>query len=255
MEDIISQLMTNENLFTSFYLALTLSTWWSTSTAYLRTLSSHGKTFESNDGFVSLALPKQWFLHFYLVGMVSSLLVVVFMNIISCVAPFVVFQILRRCYECLYIHAWRADSKMYLPAYAVGLAHYILLPWNLVISTANQTRSTTLHVVGAVLCVYAQYQQHLHHCLLAKLRQGQSTELYLLPSGRWFNFIGSPQYLAEILIYTSFLLMMQTKGVAALLLWVASNQTLNAWRTHKWYLDHFDDYKKQKRKALIPYLF
>jgi 3-oxo-5-alpha-steroid 4-dehydrogenase len=257
MEHSISQLITNENLLISTYLALTLTTWSSSSIIDLRTLSSHGKTFESKDGFVWLALPKQWFLHFYLVGIVSILVLAVFIDstTISYTTPFVVLQVLRRCYECLYIHAWRPDSKMYLPAYAVGLSHYILLPWNLVISSAKLRHSATLFFLGAMLCVYAQYQQHLHHCLLAKLREGQSSSHYLLPAGGWFDRIGSPQYLAEILIYTGFLLMLQTKGAAALLLWVASNQTLNSWRTHKWYLDQFEDYKKQNRKALIPYLF
>ncbi len=203
---------------------------------------------------MAVVLPKQWFLHFYLVGIVSTLSVLVFVNAISFAAPFIVVQVMRRCYECLYIHAWRTDSKMYLPAYAVGLLHYIVLPWNLVISSTKQTHSITLNVMGAVLCLYAQSQQHLHHCLLAKLRQGQSSNRYQLPAGLWFDFIGSPQYLAEIFIYAGFLLMIQTRGAAALLLWVASNQTLNAWRTHTWYLENFDEYKKQNRKALIPYV-
>lgn len=254
MDDSIFEFFTLENLLVSFYLALTLSTWSSSVVAHLRELSSHGKTFEPKEGLMAVVLPKQWFVHFYLVGIVSTLSVLVFMNTITFAAPFIVIQVLRRCYECLFIHAWRADSKMYAAAYAVGLAHYIVLPWNLVISFTKQEHSTTLNWMGAVLCLYAQYQQHLHHCLLAKLRQGQSSNRYVLPAGLWFDYIGSPQYLAEILIYTGFLLMMQTRGAAALLLWVASNQALNSWRTHMWYLDNFDDYKKQNRKALIPHI-
>ena len=258
-------LVGREEFLIAIYLLLALSTWSTTLVGVLRDLSSHGKTFEAKT-ISPLEIPKKWFLHFYVVGIVSSLVVAVVRNKSTRldVMPLILLQVSRRCYECLYVHAWRADSKMHVPAYVVGLLHYTLLPWNIVMIDAPTTTQQQqqhydilLRITGIALCLYAQYEQHMHHCLMANLRLSQSKNSvqYVLPTGRWFDVIGSPQYLTEIIIYIGFLFMIQTRGAAALLFWVASNQVLCAWRTHEWYLTHFDDYKKQKRKALIPYLF
>lgn len=248
------QSLTREDLLVIIYIVLVLSTWSTTIVGVVRHLSSHGKTFESIS--ISISVPKKWFLHFYVVGLISTLTVCVLNGTFSLAVLLLLLHVSRRCYECVCIHAWRTDSKMHLVAYIVGLTHYIVLPWNFTIPTLPQSYDWTLQVVGAIICLYAQYEQHMHHHLLAQLRREQPTHCrYVLPIGRAFDWIGSPQYLAEIVIYIGFLLLLQTKCAAALLVWVTSNQVLNAWWTHVWYLNQFDDYKKQKRKALIPYLF
>lgn len=247
------QSIQREDLLIAIYLVLTSSAWSTTIVGVVRNLSSHGKTFEAIS--ISISVPKKWFLHFYVVGFIYSLAVFVLNGTYSFAALILLIHVSRRCYECLYIHAWRPDSKMHLVAYIVGLVHYVVLPWNFTIPTLPQSCDLPMQVLGAMICLYAQYEQHMHHRLLAKLRREHPSCRYVLPTGRAFEWIGSPQYLAEIVIYIGFLLLLQSKGAAALLLWVTSNQVLNAWWAHEWYLNQFDDYKKQKRKALIPYLF
>lgn len=246
-------------ILTSVYISWILATYLSTAVDTLRDLASSGKTVDETKAATwhgRFQVPKQWFLHFYVIGIVSSLLVLSFSDNwkIECVAP-MLLQVVRRCYECCFVHVWKAESKMHLPAYVVGLLHYVILPFNFI--GTNGDDNDVLRLVGILLCVYAQYEQDAHHCILAQLRHSSSnqTQRYHLPHGRWFQYIGSPQNLAEILIYLSFVMMLQSLPALALFLWVTSNQVVTAVRTHEWYMRHFDEYKKQQRRALIPFVF
>ena len=144
-------LLGREEFLIAIYLLLALSTWSTTLVGVLRDLSSHGKTFEAKT-ISPLEIPKKWFLHFYVVGIVSSLVVAVVRNKSTRldVMPLILLQVSRRCYECLYVHAWRADSKMHVPAYVVGLLHYTLLPWNVVIDApiTQQPHDVILRITG-----------------------------------------------------------------------------------------------------------
>eukprot|EP00928_Gymnodinium_smaydae_P053454 TRINITY_DN37439_c0_g1_i1.p1 TRINITY_DN37439_c0_g1~~TRINITY_DN37439_c0_g1_i1.p1 ORF type:complete len:270 (-),score=26.44 TRINITY_DN37439_c0_g1_i1:12-821(-) len=255
------------------YGVLTISAWSSTVVSFLRDLSSHGKTLRMHNEkdkethsilvFVrQLLLPKQYFLHFYVVGVISVAIVTVNIQLRFPEACFLILQVSRRLYECAYVHEWRKTSQMHLAAYLIGIFHYAILPFNFCVSNAlagekSSSSYSSLQYASMLLCLYAQYEQHAHHRILAQLRGGSTAEskIYSLPKGRWFSFIGSPQYLAEILVYLSFVGMLQTAASLGLFLWVASNQVLSAWRTHKWYQQQYDEYRKEKRKALIPLLF
>ena len=83
----------------------------------LRDLLSHGKTFEAKT--MSLEVPKKWFLHFYVVGIISSPVVVALNKTRLNVAMSLLLKFSRSCYQWLYVHVWRADSKMHVPAYAL----------------------------------------------------------------------------------------------------------------------------------------
>jgi 3-oxo-5-alpha-steroid 4-dehydrogenase 3 / polyprenol reductase len=235
------------------YIILSLSALSTIACQFTKSVASHGKVFDANSRSWLMVVPKRWFLHFYIIGMATAISVI-YLYGFSYPLGLLLLHILRRCYECLFVHVWGMNSKMYLTGYLVGIFHYLLLPWNF---TTNSifAKSLMLQNAGILLCLYAQYEQHMHHRILAKLRLQHPETTYILPSGRWFDYIGSPQYLAEIGIYFSFLCIIQTKGAAALLIWVVTNQSLNAIWTHKWYLLHFEEYKAQNRKALIPFLF
>ena len=97
-----------------------------------------------------IEVPKKWFLHFYVVGIVSSPVVVVLKKTRLDVAMSLLLKFSRSCYQWLYVHVWRADSKMHVPAYAVGLLHYTLLPWNVVIDApiTQQSHDVILRITG-----------------------------------------------------------------------------------------------------------
>ena len=144
-------------------------------------------------------------------------------------------------------------------------------------------------IVGVSLNVYAQYNQYLHHSILGNYRslsRREKGQTYFIPFGHWFEYVSCPHYLAEILIYASFAILLHpsvhdddadTDGVGVvvcdanrwiaeicflilpwrhvvLLLWVAINVAVSAQSSHGWYQNQFKAYPKN-RCALIPFLW
>lgn len=94
--------------------------------------------------------------------------------------------------------------------------------------------------------------------IFIKLRKNSAgkvtTEKHLLPSGGWFKYVTSPHMTAEVLMYIILgALLFQNTSYVWVIIWVASNQMNNAWLTHKWYMENFKNFPKQ-RKSFIPFL-
>eukprot|EP00978_Attheya_sp_CCMP212_P002387 scaffold4890_cov57-Attheya_sp.AAC.1 len=124
--------------------------------------------------------------------------------------------------------------------------------------------------LGALMLgLVGQYEQHLHHVILANLRKraNQTTisrtvpskssgetkgNHYAIPIGRGFDYVSCPHYLAEICIYISFYLLLghnhndglqfeslvellQKHQATILLFWVTVNLTISAQGSHQWY--------------------
>lgn len=80
-------------------------------------------------------------------------------------------------------------------------------------------------------------------------------EKHLLPKGHFFEYLSAPHMTFEILLYVALAILLPTNPSWYLVLfWVFSNQVANACLTHKWYLEHFKEYKEYRRWAVIPYL-
>jgi 3-oxo-5-alpha-steroid 4-dehydrogenase 3 len=268
---------------------------------------SHGEEF---------LVPKKFFLHFYVCGLLSFAVLYLGASFAASTMDgnpslshsttlfLLLIHLSRRLYECLHVHIWTSQSKMHLAGYLVGIMHYILLPFVFVsvpCSHRNDDKedmpASSLHVresessisqvwittAVSLFCLWAQYQQNRHHCLLAMLRSpnidnntskskasAKSKTVYSLPVGGWFRFITCPHYLAEILIYFAFaiLLEMQTQiqmhrdhyvhtrrfRYFSLLAWVATNLTVSALLHHNWYTKHIPNHTQLGRKAIIPFI-
>lgn len=142
-------------------------------------------------------------------------------------------------------------------------------------------QSTLLEIFSIIGCLYFQYQQYRHHVLLANLRRKTKkteTKSYLIPVGGWFEHISCPHYFSEIMIYVVFSLLVHgnttdlteqwsdTQSIMfgdaiatlhmykhwILLLWVTTNLSISANRTHQWYIDKYGETYPQKRRSLIP---
>jgi 3-oxo-5-alpha-steroid 4-dehydrogenase 3 / polyprenol reductase len=218
-------------------------------------------------------------------------------------------HLVRRLYECLYVHQWRESSRMHVAGYAVGLIHYlwlptvfitlprcrhytwsssssmflgapaILLPWLFdhggddALQTSASQHSLWRRLPAILFCISAQWQQHRHHVYLAELRpqpqqqrveptmkkKTKSSSSYTLPSKGWFTVITCPHYLAEILIYTAFALVLAQEGKAGyrhwvVLAWVASNLTLSAIMNHSWYKTNLPSTATVGKTAIVPFL-
>jgi hypothetical protein len=256
-----------------FYVLLSLIAISSRLVPLLGALASHGKT--RTTAVVDLWISKRCFVHFYLVGLVSMVTV---LPELSLAQGLLSLHLLRRTYECLFVHQWTAKSKMHVAGYLLGAGHYLVLP--LVFLDATESSRTWWTSTGALFNLWAQYQQFRHHSLLADLRRFPSTKkegnTYHLPTSGWFRRITCPHYLAEILIYLSFgvvlwgdaeesdldpppsnnmleryLIFGQRHCHWFLLMWVTTNLTVSALNNYDWYKRHN---LNLTQSALIPFL-
>lgn len=230
---------------------------------------------------------KQKFTHFYRWGSVWSIVVGI---IILCSGDggdvrihwptwwLVLFQVIRRLYECEYVHIFR--GTMHLFAYILGLVHYTLLPLVLLFGVPqNYGHSSRPSVVGShlvdlalyVICMYAQYQQCRHHVQLANLRRRRTNHIsfnnYSIPAGNGFEYTYCPHYFAEIIIYGCFASLLHRhkksdqEGILSrnynhlfLWLWVLTNLAVSAHRSKTWYV-HKDKCPDREKAALIPFIW
>ncbi|MFS7889364.1 putative polyprenol reductase [Helianthus anomalus] len=84
----------------------------------------------------------------------------------------------------------------------------------------------------------------------------EKLEEYVIPYGDWFEYVSSPHYSAEIVIYGGLLV---ASGGADLSLWllfafVVANLVFAATETQRWYLHKFDDYPPN-RYAIFPFVY
>lgn len=117
------------------------------------------------------------------------------------------------------------------------------------------------HILSVILFIWASIHQFKCHVILANLcstakQTTTSSKVYKIPYGDWFQFVSSPHYLAEILIYISFVVMQKGANVYLwlMLLFVVQNLSLGATVTHSWYHDKFKEYPKS-RTRLIPFIY
>ncbi len=76
---------------------------------------------------------------------------------------------------------------------------------------------------------------------------------YVIPKGGLFNYISCPNHFGEILEWTGFAILCWNIAAVGFAVWTAANLIPRAVSHHKWYLQHFDNYPKN-RKAVIPFL-
>ncbi len=243
-----------------------------------------------------------------------------------------VIHIFRRAYECLYIQQYSDDSsKMHIAGYSLGVGYYLVLPlvfWDIDVTNSSVVLDgngyshdenhsfgfgsmMTISIAGiSVLNLWLQYEQHMHHIILADIRRFSvvedakkfdnetnndcknklpKTQNYSLPPfRRWFRYVFSPHYLAEILLYFSFAMILElapsmTKNnpicvdtgrhihehslflgktiiysaFAArryrhwmLFLWVATNLSVSAVNNYEWYRSRFNENEAIKRSKI-----
>ena len=307
------------------YLLLTAAAILSLISPALHTLSCHGKTrissfnkFHYTDkNFFQriwnllltsnvLTVKKSRFADFYVVGIITTILLIHRWNSITIIETqlqhhwlptcLLLIHLIRRLCECVWIQKSMSTSRMHIAGYLLGVLHYLCLPFVFIPAVPYhelEQGSQDWRVISVIFrfmtilgCLYYQYQQFRHHVILGKLRRpneissssGCIKNSYRIPTGGWFDLISCPHYLAEIMLYLMFAIVLQIQasetkiiiqnstmnGIVSMLcinrhwvvlLWVATNLIISASRTHAWYISTFGlAYPKQRRK-LIPYLW
>lgn len=83
--------------------------------------------------------------------------------------------------------------------------------------------------------------------------RGDGTSGYKIPHGGMFRYVSAANYFGEIVLWTGWALMTCTAAGVVFALFTVSNLLPRALAHHRWYLQTFPDYPKD-RKALIPHL-
>ena len=190
----------------------------------------------------------------------------------------VIGHLLRRTLECLFVHSF---SPRNISFYNVLLmwAYYVAMPIALLIDMALETARGALNPAyapygtksvvsiasGLELFIIGSVLQYASHRILANGRaqtQGnesstpQTKRRYFVPQDGAFQFVSSPHYLAESLIYISFTLVSGGTTTSLLILaFVIITMVSQAQKTHAWYLANFPAQKLGQRKALIPFVW
>ncbi|KAJ2499804.1 hypothetical protein GGH96_003237 [Coemansia sp. RSA 1972] len=172
-------------------------------------------------------------------------------------------HIATRLKECVFDQP-TTDARMHVGQYAVGVVFYIATPFAIVADAycAHSWQPVSLCVVSAavILFVYASLHQWRCHRILFQLRriklQRGTAGSYALPSGDLFEYVSSPHYLCEILVYVSLWMAtgFQAPTLLCVVIWTAVNLSITAHESQVWYRKTFGDLFPQNRRMLLPFI-
>ncbi|KAM6221409.1 polyprenal reductase [Rhynchocyon petersi] len=191
----------------------------------------------------------------------SSFLVMVFLWLHS----------LRRLFECIYVSVF-SNAVIHVVQYCFGLLYYIFVGLTVlsqvpldgrniyVIGKNLLMQARWFHILGMIMFIWSSAHQYKCHVILSNLRRNKAGVIihcnHRIPFGDWFEYVSSPNYLAELMIYIS---MAVTFGFHNVTWWlvvtyVFFSQALGAVLNHRFYKSRFVSYPKH-RKAFLPFLF
>ncbi|XP_058291704.1 polyprenol reductase [Hylobates moloch] len=178
---------------------------------------------------------------------------------------------LRRLFECLYVSVF-SNVMIHVVQYCFGLVYYVLVGLTVLSQVPMDGRNAYVtgknllmqarwfHILGMMMFIWSSAHQYKCHVILGNLRKNKAGVVihcnHRIPFGDWFEYVSSPNYLAELMIYVS---MAVTFGFHNLTWWlvvtnVFFSQALSAFLSHQFYKSKFVSYPKH-RKAFLPFLF
>ncbi|KAL3814054.1 hypothetical protein ACJIZ3_015322 [Penstemon smallii] len=200
-------------------------------------------------------------------------------------------QVLRRLFESIYVFKYSPSARMHVFGYLTGLFFYTAAPLSLccthapdvfkfvtnlfaefVVKGKDRMQVTEIELwglvnpfmqlkwyvwIGAAIFSWGWIHQRSCHLILGSLREnGRQRDDYAIPYGDWFEYVSSPHYLAELVIYGGLVVASGCSDITIWLLFgfVVTNLTLAASETQKWYLRKFDNYPRN-RFAIIPFIY
>jgi hypothetical protein len=126
--------------------------------------------------------------------------------------------------------------------YLSKLAHYpsgYFLHWNF--------------ILGVILFFGGAAVNYRSDDILIHLRKPGEKD-YKIPKGFLFRYISCPNLFGEMIEWLGYFLMCRNLASLSFFVWTVSNLLPRALHHHKWYLQHFKDYPKE-RKAVFPFLW
>ena len=112
--------------------------------------------------------------------------------------------------------------------------------------------TTPAFVLGLIVFVTGVFINVKSDNLLIALRKPGETG-YEIPTGFLFNYISCPNLFGEMIEWLGFAIMVGSLPAFSFPVWTMANLLPRALDHHKWYLQKFIDYPKE-RKAVIPFI-
>ncbi|KAL0356618.1 UNVERIFIED_CONTAM: Polyprenol reductase 2 [Sesamum calycinum] len=200
-------------------------------------------------------------------------------------------QVLGRLFESIYVFKYSPAARMHIFGYLTGLFFYTAAPLSLCCTYASEVFrfvaklfaefvvkgkermqvtefdlwghvNLLMHLkwyvwFGAALFSWGWIHQRRCHAILGSLRDNdEKVDDYAIPRGDWFEYVSSPHYLAEIVIYGGLVV---ASGFSDITIWllfgfVVANLVFAAAETQRWYIRKFDNYPRN-RYAVIPFVY
>ncbi|XP_075400416.1 polyprenal reductase isoform X1 [Tenrec ecaudatus] len=178
---------------------------------------------------------------------------------------------LRRLYECVYVSVF-SNTMIHAVQYCYGLVYYVLVGLTVlsqvpldgrnvyVIGSSLLMQARWFHILGMLMFFWSSAHHYKSHVILSNLRKNKAGVVihckHRIPFGGWFEYVSSPNYLAELMIYLSLAVTFGFRNVTwwLVVMYVFFSQGLSALFNHRYYKSTFVSYPKH-RKAFLPYLF
>ena len=236
----------------------------------LQPIANHGKCTRENTHVTNILIqwcdkrvPKYLFGWMYVYGIMTGIICVVYDQQIASISQsqftaaanlseLVLYEIhcLRRLLECLLMTHF-GTSTMHITGFLVGLVHYTLVPLCLLLNQDNVyskmyhnnsfVLSLVLYIMGSLI------QCHAHYVLYLIKQNNHNQGQYGFPTGGGFEYVATPHYTAEIVIYFSwFVCGGPSIAKGCMVLWVMSNLSVVADTQYRWYCEHFPEEFKRK---------
>ncbi|KAK9475631.1 hypothetical protein V1514DRAFT_24046 [Lipomyces japonicus] len=213
---------------------------------------------------LTTTLPKSWFWHFYVSGLVTAGLALFFMHgnqsdNTRLVLILLGLQTTRRLVECVVLEKQSSAARIRVGHYIVGHAFYVLAVaafafdhdendeyykfWD-----ARQRPSGLALVPVLVMFVVAFVSQYLTHVQLSRLVK------YSPPPPTWpFKYLICPHYTAEVIIYFALAwLVAFSASSVAVVVWVAVNLGASAEQSKKFYINKFGPQSVKSKFMVLP---
>lgn len=108
-------------------------------------------------------------------------------------------------------------------------------------------------IIGTIIFFVGMFINWQSDNMLINLRKPGETG-YKIPQNGLFRYISCPNLFGEVLEWGGFAILTWSLPGLAFFLWTFANLVPRALSHHKWYLEKFPDYPKE-RKAVIPFLW
>jgi len=105
--------------------------------------------------------------------------------------------------------------------------------------------------IGFILFFMGMYINRLSDQMLISLRKNING--YKIPKGCLFEYISCPNHFGEIIEWAGFALIAWNLPAMSFAIWTFCNLVPRSLNHHKWYIEKFKDYPKN-RKAVIPFV-